>query len=58
MKNKDMHVKMVNNNWGVVLNQVNSNGENPFIRMQSKADAVRYARICEQRTGVKVLISK
>ena len=43
------------NKWGVVF-QGENNAEESSIKMPSKEDAVRYARVCEQRTGRKVLL--
>ena len=58
MNKKDIHVKAVGGKWGVELRDVCGNNTNGFIKMQSKEDAVRYARVCEQRTGSKISLPK
>jgi len=45
--------KGTDNRWGVVFS---GDERNISVKMPSKEDAVRYARICEQRTGNKVLL--
>jgi hypothetical protein len=47
--------------WGVSFRNPfdeEAGGEDVFMRMQSKEDAVRYARICEQRTNSVVHIGE
>ncbi|MDR1753942.1 MAG: hypothetical protein LBR74_03425 [Eubacterium sp.] len=61
MKENNIFVKAVEDNWGVTVKGNGNNGSTKkeiFIKMSSKEDAVRYARICEQRTGGKVLLSE
>ena len=58
MQTKNIHVKTVGDKWGVEVRDARGKTTNGFIKMQSKTDAVRYARICEQRTGSKVLLQK
>ncbi len=61
MKEKDICVKIIDDGWGVVLRASGgeqSKDEDIIIRMNSKESAVRYARICEQRTGNKVLFAE
>ena len=53
---KDIYVKVVDGKWGVEFHGTRNDKNNRFISMQSKEDAVRYARICEQRTGSRVLL--
>ena len=58
MYEKKIQVKIVDgreNKWGVVFQGKDSGTS---VKMPSKEDAVRYARICEQRTGTKVLLPK
>jgi hypothetical protein len=54
---KEAIVKLNNNKWCVELRDVRNNDKN-IIKMSSKEDAVRYARICEQRMGTKVMVAK
>ncbi|MCL2408584.1 MAG: hypothetical protein FWC96_03100 [Oscillospiraceae bacterium] len=58
MDKKDIHVKAVGDKWGVELRDMRGKNTSGFIKMQSKEDAVRYARVCEQRTGSKVSLPK
>ena len=55
LEKKCIKVTFMDDKWGVDFNGKNGNR---FIRMQSKEDAVRYARTCEQRTGCNVSISE
>ena len=56
MEDKVINVEYIDNNWGVKVSNTHGNSSEHFIKMQSKEDAVLYARVCEQRTGCKVLI--
>ena len=59
MKTESIHVKIVDGKWGVVLQDLHKGKTEKTeisIKMRSKEDAVRYARICEQRTGSRVLL--
>ena len=61
MKTESIHVKIVDGKWGVVLQDLcedKTKNTGISVKMRSKEDAVRYARICEQRTGRKVLLPK
>ncbi|MCL2513875.1 MAG: hypothetical protein FWF08_08230 [Oscillospiraceae bacterium] len=55
MEKKNIQVKIIDNGWGVEFKDLHSNNTDGVIKMQSKEAAVRYARICEQRTGSKAL---
>lgn len=56
-QDQKIHVKIIDGKWGVELRHAGIQGlEQTSIKMQSKEDAVRYARVCEQRTGCKVLL--
>ena len=59
MKPNDILVKIIDGKWGVVLQNVSDDekfNKEIIIKMHSKEDAVRYARVCEQRTGKTVLL--
>jgi hypothetical protein len=55
MQEREICVRVVDDRWGVVFeSRDNDIEESVSVKMPSKEDAVRYARICEQRTGNKV----
>jgi len=54
LNKNSVYVKSDGNNWGIELKDSQGNNINGFIKMQSKEDAVRYAHVCEQRTGCNV----
>ena len=54
LNRNSVYVKNDGNNWGIELKDSQGNNINGFIKMQSKEDAVKYAHVCEQRTGCYV----
>jgi hypothetical protein len=51
---KTIYVKNVDGKWEVAADQ--ESGNTKYTTSASKVDAMRYARACEQRTGVSVKV--
>jgi hypothetical protein len=61
MAEQNIQVKIIEGKWGVEVkdsSQSNMANHGISVKMQSREDAVRYARVCEQRTGGKASIPK